>query len=153
MSDVWRPAGGSPAPEQARPPSLDDLLRQVSRGDEAAFERLYDQLAAPDAETIVRPVNGGGSATIVRSRSAGRLVFTASGLPNLPASRAYELWLMGPDGPRPAGLLQRAADGTVPPLVALTLDGEEQLGLTVEPAGGSARPTTQPILLTRLPGA
>lgn len=47
MSDVWRLVGGSPAPEGVRPPSLDDLLRQVSRGDEAAVERLYDQLAAP----------------------------------------------------------------------------------------------------------
>ncbi|MEV5410480.1 anti-sigma factor [Thermopolyspora sp. NPDC052614] len=110
-------------------------------------------LAAPDAKTVVRPVTSGGSATIVRSRSANRIVFTASGLANLPASKAYELWLMGPDGPRPAGLLQRGPDGTVVPIVALPLADEEQVGLTVEPAAGSAKPTTQPILLTKLPSA
>jgi len=110
-------------------------------------------LAAPDAKTIVRPVTTGGSATIVRSKSANRIVFTASGLANLPESKTYELWLMGADGPRPAGLLQRGPDGTVVPVVALPLAGEEQLGLTVEPAGGSAKPTTQPILLTKLPAA
>lgn len=47
MSDVWRLVSGAPAPGESRPPSLEDLMRQVSFGDEAAFERLYDQLSAP----------------------------------------------------------------------------------------------------------
>ena len=73
MSDVWRPAGGSPAPEQARPPSLDDLLRQVSRGDEAAFERLYDQLAAPVFGLVRRVVRDRAQAEDVLQRHEGRL--------------------------------------------------------------------------------
>jgi RNA polymerase sigma-70 factor (ECF subfamily) len=47
VSDVWRLVSGAPAPGESRPPSLEDLMRQVSFGDEAAFERLYDQLSAP----------------------------------------------------------------------------------------------------------
>jgi hypothetical protein len=110
-------------------------------------------LAAPDAKAVTRAVKSGGSATIVRSRSRGRVVFAASGLSGLPAAKAYELWLMGPDGARPAGLLRWSADGTAVPVVALPLSGEDRVGLTVEPAGGSAKPTTDPILLTKLPSA
>jgi anti-sigma-K factor RskA len=110
-------------------------------------------LAAPDARTVTRKVASGGSATIVRSRSKGRVVFAASGLSGLPASKVYELWLMGPAGVRPAGLLRQSDDGVVAPVVALPLSSEERVGLTVEPAGGSPQPTTEPILLTKLPTA
>jgi hypothetical protein len=110
-------------------------------------------LAASDARTVRRPVTSGGTVTLVVSRSAGRLLFTSSGLPALPESRGYELWLMGPDGPRPAGLLGRAEDGVTAPVVVTPLRGDERVALTVEPARGSPRPTTDPILLAHLPAA
>ncbi|MET8990415.1 anti-sigma factor, partial [Nonomuraea wenchangensis] len=110
-------------------------------------------LAAPDARTVRRPVTSGGTATLVVSRSAARLLFTSSGLPSLPESRGYELWLMGPDGPRPAGMLGRAEDGVTAPVVVTPLRGDERVALTVEPARGSPRPTTDPILLADLPTA
>ncbi len=108
-------------------------------------------LAAPDARTLRRPVASGGTAILVVSRSAGRLLFTSSGLPALPESRGYELWLLGRDGPRPAGLLGRAEDGVTAPVVVEPLRGDERVALTVEPARGSPRPTTDPILLADLP--
>ncbi|MEU6727083.1 anti-sigma factor [Nonomuraea wenchangensis] len=108
-------------------------------------------LAASDARTLRSPVASGGTATLVVSRSAARLLFTASGLPALPESRGYELWLMGPGGPRPAGLLGRAENGVTAPVVVTPLRGDERVALTVEPARGSPRPTTDPILLADLP--
>ncbi|MEV5558277.1 anti-sigma factor [Nonomuraea wenchangensis] len=108
-------------------------------------------LAASDARMLRRSVASGGTATLVVSRSAGRLLFTSSGLPALPESRGYELWLMGRDGPRPAGLLGRAEDGVTVPVVVEPLRGDERVALTVEPARGSPRPTTDPILLADLP--
>ncbi|MEU8383213.1 anti-sigma factor, partial [Streptosporangium sp. NPDC048865] len=108
-------------------------------------------IAAPDARTVRRPVSSGGTGVIVVAPSQGRLLFTASGLPPLPGSRVYELWMMGGDGVRPAGLLERAADGSVVPVLATPLRGDERVGLTVEPAGGSDRPTTAPIMIADLP--
>jgi anti-sigma-K factor RskA len=119
----------------------------------AAQQQLLTVLAAPDAETVRRPVTAGGTGTVVYSRSRGQLVFTSSGLPELPGGRVYELWLMGPDGPRPAGLLTRDRDGMTAPLFARALGGDQHIGLTVEPAGGSERPTTTPILFAELPRA
>ncbi|MER6951119.1 anti-sigma factor [Nonomuraea sp. NPDC000554] len=108
-------------------------------------------LSAPDARTVRRPVTSGGTATVVLSRARGRLVFTPSGLPPLPRAKVYELWLMGRDGVRPAGLLDGA--GRPSPVLARTESGDERIGLTVEPSGGSGHPTTAPVLLADLPSA
>ncbi|MBT2232669.1 anti-sigma factor [Nonomuraea sp. NEAU-A123] len=110
-------------------------------------------LAAPDVTTVRQPITAGGSGTVVVSRARGRMVFTSSGLPELPRSRVYELWLMGRDGIRPAGLLNQRPDGVTTPILATAAKGDEHIGLTVEPAGGSEQPTTQPVLFAELPTA
>ncbi len=111
---------------------------------------LQSLLAAPDAVAKRVPITGGGSATIVVSPSHGRLVFASSGLRALDASKTYEMWLIGPGGVRPAGLLSGGGARTA---VLAISGGAQRFGVTVEPAGGSGQPTTTPILLTRLPGA
>jgi anti-sigma-K factor RskA len=116
-------------------------------------EEMVAVLAAPDARTMRRPVTTGGTATVVISRDLGRMVFTSSGLADLPDTKGYELWLMGPDGPRPAGLLDRRQDGVSHLMMLTPLDRDGRVALTVEPAGGSERPTTQPIMLAELPEA
>ncbi|GAA4920448.1 anti-sigma-K factor RskA [Nonomuraea thailandensis] len=125
-----------------------DLSDLTSRNEE-----MVAVLAAPDAETMREPVTTGGTATVVISRDMGRMVFTSSGLADLPGTKGYELWLMGPDGPRPAGLLDRRQDGVSHPMMLAPLDRDGHVALTVEPASGSERPTTQPVMLAELPEA
>ncbi|WP_329791477.1 anti-sigma factor [Lentzea sp. DG1S-22] len=74
------------------------------------------------------------------SPSRGKAAFLANGLPSLPADRAYQLWVVRPDGPHSAGLLQDE------PVVADGLADAWALALTVEPSGGSPAPTTTPVL-------
>ncbi|SEH02243.1 Anti-sigma-K factor rskA [Nonomuraea solani] len=116
-------------------------------------EDLVAVLAAPDAETVRQPVTSGGTGTIVISRAQRRMVFTSSGLPDLPDTEAYELWLMDEDGPRPAGLLDQRPDGLTTPMVMEPLDRDGHVAITVEPKNGSDTPTTQPIMLAELPKA
>jgi anti-sigma factor RsiW len=104
-------------------------------------------LGAPDATMMTRPVSTGGSATVVMSHRAAALVFTAADLRPLPSARAYELWLMSPSGPRAAGLLPAARHGMTGPMVVSGLAPGDEVGLTVEPAGGTTRPTSPPILM------
>jgi hypothetical protein len=84
------------------------------------------------------------------SRSKRALVIAASRLPALPASHCYELWLMGAHPDRPAVLLPVASHGMTGPVIARGLRPGDHLGLTVEPASGSPRPTSAMILVLAL---
>ena len=116
----------------------------------AQNEAIAAVLAAPDARIMTRATTDGGTATVVASRVEGKLVFTTAGLPRLPASKVYELWLMGPPQTRPAGLLPASASGRTAPVLASGLAAGDSVGVTVEPAGGTSRPTTSPIVVMSL---
>jgi anti-sigma-K factor RskA len=84
------------------------------------------------------------------SGRAHALVFAARGLRILPLSRRYELWLMGPGGDKPAGMLPGPRNGMTGPVLASGLQPGDRLGLTIEPAGGSAHPAAPVIALGRV---
>ena len=107
---------------------------------QASSQQIAAVLTAHDAVMTAGPVAGGGTATIVMSHSRRALVFTAQGLHALPASRGYELWLIGPAGTRPVGLLPAGRHGMTGPVIASGLRPGDHLALTAEPADGSARP-------------
>ncbi|WP_328453290.1 anti-sigma factor [Amycolatopsis sp. NBC_00438] len=93
---------------------------------------------ASDAVTVRAGGTGGGAATATLSRSLGRVVVAASGLPALDAAHAYQVWLIGPRGPQSAGLLP-AGDGT---LGAVLPGDTDRIAVTTEPSAGSPQPTT-----------
>jgi anti-sigma-K factor RskA len=104
-------------------------------------------LNSPDAQILGRRTSLGGVATVVVSRSEGKVLFTAAGLPRLPSAKVYQLWLIGPPRTRSAGLLPVPSGGGTAPLLASGLAHGDSVGVTVEPAGGSAQPTTTPIVV------
>src|ERR1700722_7311006 len=121
------------------------MQQQIDRA-QASSQQLAVVLTAQDAHMTAQTVAGGGTATIVMSRSRHALVFTAEGLHTLPASRGYELWLIGPDGTRPAGLLPAGSHGMTGPVIAAGLRPGDHLALTAEPVDGSTHPDT-PMML------
>src|SRR6266568_4988363 len=66
-------------------------------------------------------------------------VASASGMASLPSSRVYQVWVMSPSGARSAGLMHGSS------LLASAVRPGDRIGITVEPAGGTARPTTAPV--------
>jgi anti-sigma-K factor RskA len=113
---------------------------------QTSSQQIAAVLTAQDAVMTAGPVTGGGTATIVMSHSRHALVFTAQGLRALPASRSYELWLIGPEGTRSAGMLPAGRHGMTGPVIASGLRQGDHLALTDEPVGGSAHPTTSMML-------
>ncbi|MFY9847639.1 MAG: anti-sigma factor, partial [Trebonia sp.] len=94
----------------------------------------------------------GGTATVVASHLAGKIVFTSSGLRVLPSSQVYELWFLGPGKARGAGLVPPAGvTGSTAPVLASGLETGDSVGVTVEPAGGTTAPTTTPIVVLAVP--
>ena len=81
--------------------SMRDQLNQA----QASSQQIAAVLTARDATMRTGAVTGGGTVTIVMSHSMRALVFTAADLHALPASRGYELWLIGPAGDRPVTML------------------------------------------------
>jgi hypothetical protein len=123
-----------------------DQLNQA-RSRQAALAAV---LAAPDARAATAPTSAGGRATVVYSLRRHSLIVTMAQLPSPPAGKVYELWLLGPPRVRPAGLLPAGNRGRSAPVLVAGLISGDQLGLTVEPAGGTSRPTTTPILVLPL---
>jgi len=117
------------------------LAQELQRGHQIAAI-----LTARDAIMLDAPVKTGGNATVVMSGRERALVFAAAGLRRLPSSECYELWLIGPSGDHVAGMLPGQQSGKTGPVVAAGLTAGDRLGLSVEPAGGSAHPTS-PMLL------
>src|SRR4029077_13585213 len=116
---------------------------QLSQGP-APSQQGAAVLTARDATMMTGAVRGGGTVTIVMSHSMRELVFTAAALHALPASRGYELWLIGPAGDPAVIMLPPARHGMTGPVVASGLRPGDHLALTAEPASGVAHPAGRP---------
>lgn len=79
-------------------------------------------------------------------------VFVGSGLPPIQSDRTFELWLVPPSGaPQPAGLFRGQQSSAVYVSRAnVDLSRTAAIAVSVEPAGGSAAPTTQPFVVVPL---
>ncbi|MBW8817058.1 MAG: anti-sigma factor [Streptomyces sp.] len=109
----------------------------------AQASEIAHVLQAADAAATRGQDAQGRTIGVIASASEGRAVVTLSGYSAPPSGRVRQLWLMRPnEQPRSLGLF--AADT---PLVATGLDkSATSLAVTVEPDGGSAQPTTQPVV-------
>lgn len=161
--------GTEPPPKsRARAPRMRSLLAPLATVTAAAAlvvaslfavqaERTQDQLAAeraqaseiahvlaaPDARATSDRDAEGHAIGVIASAEEGSAIVTLSGFEDLPKSRVHQLWLMRPDvQPRSLGLF----DGDTP-LVADGMNTDAtSLAVTVEPDGGSAQPTSQPVV-------
>jgi anti-sigma-K factor RskA len=132
------------------------VLFAVARGqyDSAHSEEdeIADVLSAPGTRAISDKTSIGGQVTVDVSSALHEMVVTTDGLPGLPASEAYQLWLLAPgDAASSDGLLTAIGQDRTAPVVNSGLRPGDRVGLTVEPAGGTAKPTTTPIALISLP--
>jgi anti-sigma-K factor RskA len=103
-----------------------------------ANERMAAVLAEPDARTVHGAVNGGGQATIVMSPRANAAVVVLRDLPKLPANHTWQLWLMDRNQ---TGHSVGLTSGDLTTVVENAVTDRVALGLTIEPTGGSTKPT------------
>lgn len=102
--------------------------------------------AAPDAQRALATTSDGHTATLVWSGELGLSALLIDDLPELPAGKDYQLWYMNDTGAFSAGTFDSTGTGTVWRVLEGTMHAGDQVGLTVEPDGGSPEPTSAPIV-------
>lgn len=104
-------------------------------------------LGGSDTVTVNGQIGESGNATIVYSKSTQKLLLIGHDIPAPSADKTYQLWMISPQGAATsAGIFAPDSRGNVLLQASGDLAGTSQMGISVEPAGGSAQPTKNAIL-------
>ena len=126
--------------------NLNDRLAQV----ETASSQVIDVLAAADATVVSAEGPDGSVGRVVASPARGEAVFLAGEMGQAPGGRTYELWLIDADGATPAGVFDTDERGRATRVMTGDIANASAIGVTVEPAGGSPQPTSEPVMVFEL---
>jgi anti-sigma-K factor RskA len=159
--------GAYAAQLRGRIATLETELRDANRRADASDRQVADAqrtasgaqsavavLTAPDVAHVDlagQPAAPTASARAFWSRSRG-LVFTGTNLPQLPAGRTYQLWVVTAQAPISAGLLTPDSQGGVSGTFATPVDipTPVAMAVTIEPSGGVPAPTGEKYLVGAL---
>ena len=118
--------------------------RRRFRGDGPTVLAALDH--TPDARHVSTEfLAGAASITVVASADAKAAVAVVSGLPQPPDGRTYQLWTIRKGRPRGAGTFLPDARSHAEVRLAGRYRRDDVVAITVEPLGGSRRPTTEPL--------
>ncbi len=107
------------------------VWQQVSNDDQGS--RYEQVLEASDAERFMVSLDGGATATVVRSKKLNEAWLVTKDMPAAPEDHAYALWLQHDDLMVPAGIMPGGADNEV--RLAGDAASANGAGITVEAAG------------------
>ena len=117
----------------------------------AQNEQLSRLLAADDVQLLSGEFASGGDGVVVLSEEEGTAVLLGLGLPPPPEGEVYQAWTVTGESPASAGLFTPGPDQpAVLELPDAAFDAQA-VAVTVEPEGGSAAPTTEPIFAVTIP--
>jgi anti-sigma-K factor RskA len=118
---------------------------QRARVQASSFTSL---LAAPDAKSVIAHMSGGGTATVVVSRSRNEVALVADAMPKLAAGKTYQLWTMDDQGKAVSLGIFEAAQGRTIVTAKSDLSEAATVGVSVEKAGGATAPTLTAVVTT-----
>ncbi|WP_418287481.1 anti-sigma factor [Lentzea guizhouensis] len=111
----------------------------------AEYGRFSDLLSTPDARLLNANGPDGSTGTAVISPSRNEVLFLSRSMPAPPPDHVYQLWLVNSTGEHSAGVLTDSA-----PVLAGGVPEPQKVAVTVEPQGGSEKPTTTPVMVITL---
>jgi anti-sigma-K factor RskA len=117
--------------------------RRADRAEQTAA-RIAAVATDPNRAYSTHDISSGGTGMLVVA--GDRAIFRATGVPSLPGDRTYQLWVINASGAHSLGVLGRGATGDIEHFVE-GVKATDQIGLTVEPKGGSKAPTTKPVVV------
>jgi anti-sigma-K factor RskA len=112
-------------------------------------EDARDQLQqSPTIELEGSWVDQGADAELA-SIHKNQIILVARDMPSVPEDRTCQIWVISDDVPKPSGLFQPDGNMTAT-LITRSITKADVIAVTVEPAGGSKKPTSDPVLLAKL---
>ena len=132
---------------------VEDLQGQVQNS-QSQVEDLQAQVRDAQAQQTQTVQLSGtwadqGADVEVASISDNRIVLVGDDLPSVPEGQTCQIWVIKGDVPESGGLFQPGGTETAAPITAPIKKGDT-IAVTVEPAGGSEQPTTDPVLSAEL---
>jgi anti-sigma-K factor RskA len=116
---------------------VNDLQAQVRDSQQPQTIALKGTWAAQGAEAEVASIN------------EEKVVLVADNLPPVPEGQTCQIWVIKGDAPEPSGMFQPGGEETAAPITTPIKKGDT-IAVTVEPAGGSEQPTSDPVLSAKL---
>ncbi|EGD54262.1 anti-sigma factor [Gordonia neofelifaecis] len=117
----------------------------VANRSEAPTPTQAEQVfAAPDVRTTTGAV-AGGEATVTYSPSAGEGVLVMNDVPPPAPGSIYQMWLIGPDGPRLAGTMSDADVAPSTTAVITDMGGATAVAFTVGSAATPDKMVSDPV--------
>ncbi|KRC64840.1 hypothetical protein ASE12_08695 [Aeromicrobium sp. Root236] len=108
---------------------------------EQRIDAITSVLGAADAATSAQDFPNGGTVRLVTSKKRDAAVVVARDLPALADGKVYQVWLIKSAKAESQGTFSRSGE-----MIMKDLASADQLAVTVEPSGGSDKPTTAPVL-------
>jgi len=90
-----------------------------------------------------------GAIAEVASMKKNQIILVARNMPSVPEDKTCQIWVIKGDVPKSSGLFQPDENGTATP-ISNSIRKADVIAVTVEPAGGSEQPTSDPVLLAEL---
>jgi len=119
-------------------------------GDTPKLQQALSILNDPATRDVTFGATGKASQGRVFVNPGKGVVFIGANLPRLDAGQTFELWVIPAKGnPIPDGLFRSQPDATAVFVWPGPVENAMAVEVTVEPLGGSAQPTTKPLIAVK----
>ncbi len=121
------------------------LLQAEMQTLQGRVQSLQDQPQNPQMVTLEGTGTEQGARVDLITLEGNRAVLVAEDMPPVPEGKTYQIWVIEDGVPKPSGLFEPDQD-SVAAVVEHPVDEADVVAVTVEPEGGSPKPTSDPML-------
>jgi anti-sigma-K factor RskA len=123
------------------------VLVEDQRAQQVASQQVTELLTAPDAKVYATELNGAPVSYVV-SRERNQALLVGTDVRSLGADKVYQVWTLVGEDATSQGLMD--GGDSVAHWFGAPIGTAEAMAVTVEPAGGSPTPSTEPLAVVKL---